>query len=94
MKVFEILHGDIANVSEEQIVNRLKKLDWKYEFSDDFYRASIGKREMELVENMVYRFWKKEPERAVAVWWENSPISPSDKTVVPSFILALGSQDK
>jgi hypothetical protein len=94
MKVFEILRDDIKSVTEEQIVERMQRFDWKYEFSDDVSRIATGLREMELIENMVYQFWKQNPEKAVSIWWEHSDGAPEDRTIVPSFILRLQAQEK
>lgn len=94
MKVFEILRDDVKSVTEEQIVERMQRFDWKYEFSDDVSRIATGLREMELIENMVYQFWKQNPDKAVALWWENSDGAPEDRTIVPSFILRLQAQEK
>lgn len=94
MKVFEILRDDVKSVTEEQIVERMQRFDWKYEFSDDVSRIATGLREMELIENMVYQFWKQNPDKAVALWWENSDGAPADRTIVPSFILRLQAQEK
>jgi hypothetical protein len=94
MKVFEILRDDVKSGTEEQIVERMQRFDWKYEFSDDVSRIATGLREMELIENMVYQFWKQNPDKAVALWWEHSDAAPSDRTIVPSFILRLQAQQK
>lgn len=93
MKVFEIFRNDVEEVSEQHIIDRIKKFDWKYEFSEDISKLAWGNRELELIENLVYKFWKKNPEQAVAIWNENSPESPQDKSITPSFILRLQSQD-
>jgi hypothetical protein len=94
MKVFEILRTDVVMVSEQQIIDRIKNFDWKYEFSEDISRLSWGQRELEIIENMVYQLWKKKPDAAVQIWNEHSLESTKDKTIVPSFILRLQSQDK
>lgn len=94
MKVFEVLRSDVTPVTEEQIINRLKGLDWRYEFSDDFRRIARGQREVEIVENMVYQLWKTKPDRAVQIWNENCPFVPEDKTVVPTFIFRLQAQEE
>jgi hypothetical protein len=94
MKVFEILRDDVKSVTEEQIIERMKRFDWKYEFSDDMSRVTSGLREMELIENMVYQFWKQNPNKAVKLWWDYSDGAPSDRTIVPSFILRLQAQEK
>jgi hypothetical protein len=94
MKVFEILRKDVAEVTEQQVIDRIKNFDWKYEFSDDVSRITWGTRELELIENMVYQVYKKKPEAAINIWNEYSPESTGDKSIVPSFILRLESQDK
>ena len=93
MKVFELLRDDIKVVSEEQIVERMKRFDWKYEFSEDISRISWGNRELEIIENMIYQLWKSKPERATQLWNEHGQGTPADKTVVPSFIFRLEAQE-
>ena len=93
MKVFEILRNDVKVVSEQEVIDRIKSFDWNYEFAEDFSRLTWGMRELELIENMVYRLWKTTPDRAVQLWNEMTPESPADKTTVPSFILRLQAQD-
>lgn len=94
MKVFEILRDDVKQVTESQILERMSKFDWKYEFSDDITRITWGQRELELIENLVYQFWKTQPEKAISLWNKNSPEGLADTTIVPSFILRLKEQDK
>ena len=93
MKVFEILRNDVAVVTEDAVVERMKRFDWKYEFSDDVTKLAWGQRELELIENMVYQLWKKEPEKTVAMWNTKSPEGSEDKTIVPSFIIRLQEQE-
>lgn len=92
MKVFEILRSDIPALTEEQIIGRLKTFDWKYEFSEDSRRVMKGERELEVLENIVYRLWKTNPDRAVQIWNEHSPGS-ARSTTVPSFIFRLQAQE-
>lgn len=87
MKVSEVLSTEIPQITEEQILSRIKKIDWRYEFSDDIRRLSSGQREMEMIENSVYEFWKLNPTRAVEIWNEHCPFVPADKTATPVFIL-------
>jgi len=87
MKVSEVLSTENPQVTEEQVLGRLTKIDWRYEFSDDFRRISSGQRDMEILENMVYEFWKTNPERAVELWNGHCPFVPADKTSTPVFIL-------
>lgn len=94
MKVFEVLRNDVTQVTEDQVVDRLKSFDWRYEFSNDFRRISSGQRELELIENMVYRLWKTSPQKAVDLWNTYCPDVPANRAVTPSFILRLQSQDK
>ena len=94
MKVFEVLRNDVQPVTEEQVIARLKAFDWRYEFSDDFRRLAHGQREMEILENLVYRLWKQNPENAVHIWNEHCPYVPEDRDVTPSFIFRLQSQDE
>jgi hypothetical protein len=93
MKVFEILRDDVKSVTEQQVIDRMQAFDWKYEFSDDVTRIAWGGRELELIENMVYQLWKKNPDRAVQIWNEHCPMAPSDKAVAPSFIFRLQAQE-
>jgi hypothetical protein len=92
MKVFEILRSDIPALTEEQIVSRLKTFDWKYEFSEDARRVMKGERELEVLENVVYRMWKTNPDRAIQIWNEHSPGS-AGSTAIPSFIFRLQAQE-
>ena len=94
MKVFELFKPASEEISESVIVEKLKNFDWKYEFSDDISRITWGLREMQLIENLIYKFYKSNPEKAVELWNNNSPEAPSDKTVVPSFIVRLQALDK
>jgi hypothetical protein len=92
MKVFEILRDDVQTVSEEQIKDRLSKFDWLYEYQSDSRKVSRGARELELLENLVYRLWKQNPDRAIQLWSEHCPGAAAG--VVPSFIFRLENQDK
>lgn len=94
MKVFELFKQPAEEISEQVIVDRLKNFDWKYEFSEDVSRIAWGIREMQLIESLVYKFYKADPVKAVELWNSNSPQAPADKTVVPSFILRLAATDK
>jgi len=94
MKVFEILRNDTPAVTEQQIIDRLKSFDWKYEFSEDARRVEKGNRELEVLENMVYSLWKTSPEKAVKIWNENAPGFKGHTTVVPSFLFRLQQQEK
>ncbi len=93
MKVFEVLSADVPALTEEAIIARLKKADWHYEFADDLNRQKRGAKEMELLENIVYKFWKQNPQRATLLWNTYCPSSPVDKTVEPSFIHRLEIQE-
>ena len=93
MKVFEILYKHEIAISEEDVANRLKSFDWQYEFSPDLSKIAIGNKQLELLENMVYQIWKKDPVKAVTLWYANTPVGTSDASVVPSFILRLAAQD-
>lgn len=92
MRVFEILRKDVKPVSEQEIIDKMARFDWKYEFSDDTRRISRATKELELIENMVYQLWKKDKDAAVKVWNENAP-GVGDKTATPSFIFRLESQE-
>lgn len=92
MKVFEILSDNTKSVTEQDVIDRMKNFDWKYEFSDNVSRIAWGNRELELIENLVFGLWKQSPDRAVEIWNELSPASPTDKTIVPSFLLRLKNQ--
>jgi len=94
MKVFEILRNDITAVTEQQIIDRLKAFNWKYEFSESASVVQKGEKELELLENMIYRLWKTNPEKAVQIWSEHAPGYSGQTTVVPSFIFRLQSQDQ
>lgn len=89
MKVFEILGP--AAISEEALIKRLKTFDWKYEFSDDIGRINRGNRDLDLLENAMYEFWKKSPERAIELWNTYSPVGKPG--VIPSFIFRMESQE-
>lgn len=93
MKVFELLRNNVAMVTEQQIIDKLRVFDWQYEFSEDARRVSRGSRELELLENMIYNLWKTNPVRAVQIWNENAPGFQSAKVVMPSFIFRLQSQE-
>lgn len=94
MKVFELLNNNLEEISEQQVVDRMKSFDWKYEFSDDVSKITWGNRELQLIESMVYKLYKKQPDKAVAIWNQMSPAAPADKTIVPSFIIRLAATDK
>jgi hypothetical protein len=91
MKVFEVLRKDLDAISEEEIASRLNRFNWDYEFQPNL-RKNL--KELEILENLVYQVWKKNPEKAVQIWNENTPYSQKDKTIVPSFIFRLQAQDK
>jgi hypothetical protein len=91
MKVFELLREDVKAVTEEQVVARMKGFNWKYEFLDDPRKVMYGTRELELIENMVYRLWKQDADIAMKVWHENCP---SSHGVIPSFIYRLQAQEQ
>jgi hypothetical protein len=93
MKAFEILMNDVSSVDEKKIVEKMKNFDWKYEFSDNTSRLRRGQQELQLIENMVYQLWKKNPSGAVRIWNENAP-GCHDKTATPSFIFRLDAQDR
>ena len=93
MKVFEILRNDVKVLTEQQVIDRMKRFDWMYEFSDNAAQLSAGNRELELIENMVYQLWKINPDKTVQLWNTHCPDTPTDKTIVPSFILRLKAQD-
>lgn len=95
MKVFEILRNDVKSVTATQVEEKLKGFDWKYEFSDDVTRYAVGHRELELIENLVYRLWKTDEPAALNLWWKYSGGNPhGDVTIVPSFIIRLQEQDR
>jgi len=93
MKVFEILRNDTPAVTEQQIIDRLKNFDWKYEFSEDTRTVQKGEKELEILENMVYRLWKTNPDRAIQIWTEHAPGYSGQTKVVPSFIFRLQAQE-
>jgi hypothetical protein len=94
MKVFEILRNDTPAVTEQQIIDRLKAFDWKYEFSEDTRKVQKGEKELEILENMVYSLWKTNPEKAIQIWNENAPGFKGQMTIVPSFLFRLQQQEK
>lgn len=97
MRVFEILRDDVEAVSESVLTEKLATFDWKYEFSDDLNRQSKGLKQLSILENLVYKFWKKEPEKAIELWNKYSGVSKLahfDSECIPSFILRLQSQEK
>lgn len=93
MRVFEILREDAGELNEAQITERLKSFNWKYEFSNNMEVFKRGQRELELLENQVFKLWKKNPSEAVRIWNTYSAEGSADKTVTPSFIFRLQAQD-
>lgn len=94
MKVFEILNADVQPISESQIIDRLKKFNWKYEFSENSTVVRRCQRELELLENQIYKMWKSNPQKAVNIWNSYSGEGSSDLSVTPSFIFRLQAQDR
>ena len=95
MKVFELLRQDVIEVTEKQLVDRLKNFDWNYEFSESLTKQVTGSKELELIENLVYHFWKKDPNTAIQIWNKYSPLGKlSEDNSIPSFIFRLQAQDK
>jgi hypothetical protein len=97
MRVFEILRDDVEAVSEAVLTEKLASFDWKYEYADDLNRQTRGLRQLALLENMVYQFWKQEPDKAIALWNKFSGADKHagfDAQTMPSFILRLQSQEK
>lgn len=92
MKLFEILQNDASDVTEENLITRLKNFDWKYEFAEDAGRQRRGGQAMNILENAVYKLWKKNPDLAIEIWNSYSP--QGSPGTVPSFILRLESQDR
>ena len=89
MKVSDILQNV---VTEENLANRLKNFDWKYEFAEDIRRQNRGHKAMMEVEALMYEFWKKNPDRALELWTKYSPYGKPG--VTPSFILRLEQEGK
>lgn len=87
MKLFDVIRDEDRQVNEEVLTKRIQAFDWNYEFKDDISRIAAGHSELSIIEGMVYRLWKINPESAVRVWNENCPYAPPDKTALPSFIL-------
>lgn len=95
MKVFEIIKNIPKSVTADEVEEKLKNFDWKYEFSDDVARCAVGHRELELIENLVYRLWKTDESVALNLWWKYSGGNPhGDVTIVPSFIIRLQEQNR
>jgi len=93
MKVFEVLQKDVPDTSLAQLEEKLKTFDWLFDVSDDFKRYAMGKIQLELLENQVYRLWKAEPERAVKLWNDNCQPRLTNPPEVPSFINRLQLQE-
>jgi hypothetical protein len=93
MKVFEILRSDVPNITEQEIIEQLKHFNWKYEFSDDSSVVKKGEKQLEMLENIVYKFWKENPKKAVQLWNTYSSGS-ANLTTTPSFIFRLQAQEE
>ena len=92
MKVFEILRNDIKSVNEAQVITALKAFNWSYEFSENISKITKGNKELELLENQVYQFWKSYPKEAITAWNKYS-YGVDDSETVPSFIFRLQAQE-
>lgn len=87
MKLFDVIREDDRQITEEVLVSRMKSFDWNYEFKEDISRIAAGNSELSIIEGMIYKLWKTDPEAAVRIWNENCPYGSPDKTLLPSFIL-------
>lgn len=90
--VTKALHKD-TNVSEQQVIERLQGFDWAHDFSNDFVKIATGQREMRVIENLVYKLWKNDPDRAIEIWNTYCPYVSEDKNTIPSFIYRLQFHD-
>lgn len=90
MKVMEILQAQ--PVTEENLVTRLKNTDWNYEFAESSSRQRKGHQAMAILEEQMYTFWKKNPDRAVELWVKHSPFGIEG--VTPSFIMRMEAMRK
>lgn len=94
MRVLEILRNEVREISEEQLIEKIKNFDWRSEFSEDFRKAALSRIEMQVIENQVFRLWKKNPSRAISIWNEYCPYAAGDNNVIPSFIYRLQHQEE
>ena len=92
MRVSDIL--SICFVEEEQLISKMKRFDWKYEFSENTNHIKKCEQELTLIENSVYQIWKTNPTRAINLWNQYCPIIPEGEFVQPSFIFKLQAQEK
>jgi hypothetical protein len=92
MKLFEILNN-VTIINDAQLIERLRKFDWQYEYSDDVYKINKCKNELSLLENSIYKLWKSNPDKAISIW-NKYTYTGTTELVVPSFIFRLQSQEQ
>ena len=80
----------VSITEEEALIHQLETADWKAEFSDNVDRIDRGVRHMAKVENWVYQFWRRHPERAIELWNQYSPASAPG--ITPSFIITKSNE--
>jgi hypothetical protein len=94
MKVIDILpKGAAQNVNEEQLISKMKSVDWNYEFNTNLSKLAKASKEIDVIENLVYQLWKQKPDRAINIWNTFCPDTPNNEIVTPSFLMrfqALG----
>lgn len=88
MKISDVISDVASDISESQVVNALKTVNWGHELSDDVIVFLEGQREMRNVENLVFKFWKQNPDRALQLWHEHCPYV-AEQISTPSFIYKL-----
>lgn len=90
MKVFEVLKNNVGAPSSEELERALRGANWSYEYDPNPMAFAKGHSYMQLLENMVYQFWKVNPDKANELWKKHCP-QAVDGT--PSFILRLQAQE-
>jgi hypothetical protein len=95
MKVIDILpQSSTQIVNEEQLINKMKTVDWNYEFNNNSAQQSKSAKEVDVIENLVYQLWKQKPDKAINIWNKYCPDTPTGEIVTPSFILRFQAQGK
>lgn len=103
MKVIDILPEQAAqHINENQLISRMKSVDWNYEFDTSIFRQSKMAKEVDLIESLIYQLWKQKPERALQIWNTHCPLhdspyglnSPDNEIVTPSFLMRRQALEK
>lgn len=94
MRVLEVLNTKSKPLSEDKIESRLRNFNWNFEFSEDLMDIANGQRELQVLENLIYQYWKQEPEKAIALWNKTCPYVSESKDAIPSFIYKLQTQEE